>query len=119
MNSKLNKLFFSILTIFLFYSFNGFSQQTVNKLIEQKREFNKTAKTTAKYKIQLYNGDEQRAYTVRNNFSAAFPNIHYNISYDAPEWKIQVGSFKTRLEADRTLLLIKEQFSGAIVIEIN
>ena len=119
MKIKLNILLFSVLTILLFNSFDGFSQQTINKLIEQKRAFNKTTKTITNFKIQLYNGNEQRVYTVRNNFSSAFPNIQYTISYDAPEWKIQVGNFKTRLEADRTLLLIKEQFSGAIVIEVN
>jgi len=46
-----------------------------------------------------------------------FPEYSTTIKYKSPEWKTQVGPFKTRLEADRTLLTIKENYSGAIVIE--
>ena len=38
------------------------------------------------------------------------------MSYELPEWKVKVGRFNTKLEADRALNKIKEKFSGAIVI---
>ena len=35
---------------------------------------------------------------------------------EQPEWKIQVGFYKTKLEADRALLNLKENIRSAIVI---
>jgi len=37
--------------------------------------------------------------------------------YNAPEWKTHVGKYKTRLDADKVLIIIKEKFAGAIVLE--
>ncbi len=39
------------------------------------------------------------------------------MSYKLPEWKVQVGYFHTRLEADIALNKIKKKFEGAIVLE--
>jgi hypothetical protein len=41
------------------------------------------------------------------------------LSYESPEWKVRVGNYKTRLEADRALLKFKEKFTGAIVFETS
>ncbi|NLP57472.1 SPOR domain-containing protein [Lutibacter sp. B1] len=112
-------LFFSFFTIFLGIttSFSQSENKKINQLIEQKREFNKTNKNSIVYKIQLYNGNESQAYKIKYNFNVSFPEYNVKIIYKAPEWKTQVGNFKTRLEADRALLKIKEKFSSAIVLE--
>lgn len=89
----------------------------INNLIEKKRNFNKQNKNSTVYKIQLYNGNETQAYKIRSNFQSEFPQFRTNIMYKSPEWKTQVGNFETRLEADRVLLIIKEKFTGAIVLE--
>jgi len=99
---------------------NSFAQsenEKINTLIEQKRTYNKTNKSSIVYKIQLYNGNETQAYEVKRNFNASFPEYKIIMTYKPPEWKTQVGIFKTRLEADRALNIIKEKFVGAIVLE--
>ena len=40
------------------------------------------------------------------------------MKYKTPEWKVLVGEFKTRIEADRTLNTIKHKFGGARVTRI-
>jgi hypothetical protein len=89
----------------------------IDNLISQKKHYNKQNKNTVVYKIQLYNGTESQAYKIKNNFQSLFPEYKTNIIYKQPEWKTQVGNFGTKLEADRVLLLIKEEFAGAIVLE--
>ncbi|MFV0249184.1 MAG: SPOR domain-containing protein [Tenacibaculum sp.] len=90
---------------------------SINKLIEKKKEFNKLHKSG--YLIQLYNGLEEVAKKIRYRFQVEFPNIVPSvIRYKAPEWKVQVGNFKTRLQADRALNKINEIFPGAIVVPI-
>lgn len=99
---------------------NNFAQSEsseINNLVEQKREFNRKNESSIVYKIQLYNGNEEESYTIERNFKSDFPEYQVNVVYDDPEFKTQVGNFKTRLEADKILIIIKEKFGGAIVLE--
>ncbi|WP_028891354.1 SPOR domain-containing protein [Tenacibaculum sp. 47A_GOM-205m] len=88
--------------------------KNINSLIEKKRAYNKHNGTG--YRIQLYNGQEGRARSLRNRFQVEYPGVYTKLTYSAPEWKIQVGNYKTRLHADRALNEIREKFSGAIVV---
>ena len=110
----------SLVLILLITSGALFAQSEASKiedLITQKKTYNKQNKNTVVYKIQLYNGSETEAYKIESNFKSIFPEYKTTIIYKQPEWKTQVGDFETKLEADRVLLLIKEEFSGAIVLE--
>lgn len=108
---------FFVFSLSISKSFAQSENEKVNTLIEQKRTFNKTNKSSVVYKIQLYNGNEEDAYEIRRNFNISYPEYKTTILYKPPEWKTQVGDFKTRLEADRALNIIKTKFAGAIVLE--
>nr|WP_299031225.1 SPOR domain-containing protein [uncultured Tenacibaculum sp.] len=112
-----------IITFILLFSAGVFSvnaqskhtdNKNINSLIEKKRAYNKHNGTG--YRIQLYNGQEGRARSLRNRFQVEYPGVYTKLTYSAPEWKIQVGNYKTRLHADRALNEIREKFSGAIVV---
>ncbi|WP_159949187.1 SPOR domain-containing protein [Polaribacter septentrionalilitoris] len=118
--------YFKIVLIFCFFlafSFNSFSQNETNEskkiknLITKKRAFNK--KYGFGYRIQLYNGNEQQARKLRERFRIEFPGNSIKLVYRAPEWKVQVGNYKTKLEADRDLIKFREEFSGIIVIPMG
>ncbi len=102
-------------------SFSAFAQDNtpkeIKELIARKRTFYKTHKNTSVFIIQLYNGNEKKAYTVKNKFQEIFPQYKTIVSYKLPEWKIQAGYFYNRLEADIALNKIKKHFEGAIVLE--
>lgn len=83
-------------------------------LIEKKRAYNK--QNGSGYRIQLYYGLERRARSLRNRFRVEYPDIYTKLTYEEPNWKIQVGNYKARLHADRALNKIREKFSGAIVV---
>ncbi|MCB0472472.1 MAG: SPOR domain-containing protein [Flavobacteriaceae bacterium] len=94
----------------------------INAVIAKKRAYNKE-KEIKGFKIQIFNGSEQGAYITRDKFSTLFPDDDIKIQFSSPEWKVQVGNYLTRLEADRELLKIKDDFPNAIVlpsvIELN
>lgn len=94
----------------------------INAVIAKKRAYNKE-KEIKGFKIQIFNGSEQGAYNTRDKFSTLFPDDDIKIQFSSPEWKVQVGNYLTRLEADRELLKIKDDFPNAIVlpsvIELN
>lgn len=91
--------------------------QLIEEFIAKKKNFNK--EFGHGFRIQLYNGFEVEAKKTQAKFRIEFPDIRTYIVYRQPEWKIQVGIYKTKLEADRALLEIKKEFSGAIVVPLG
>ena len=112
-----------ITLLFLFLCFGGFSQtqkndeQLIKEFISKKRKFNKDYGFG--YRIQLYNGFEIEAKKIRAKFKIEFPDNKTFLLYQQPEWKIQIGHYKTRLEADRALLALKKKFPNSIVIPLG
>lgn len=90
-------------------------QEKISNLISKKSEFVRKNKVSPIYRIQLYNGDESEAYKLRSTFQNSFPEYKAQIFYKAPEWKVQVGEFKSRLEADKAMLVISEKYKGIVL----
>ena len=86
-------------------------------MIEKKREFNKTYGFG--YRIQIYYGDETKARTLQQRFKATYPSVFTKLEYDRPYWKVKVGNYKTKLEADRSAMVFSEKFSGLIVVPLG
>ena len=116
MNTK--RIFITSLLICLTFSTAALSQENekINEILEQKRAYNKENSTGIGFRIQLYNGNETRAYKIKNEFQVEF-KLKATLLYESPEWKVRVGNYKTRLEADRALLEISKKFSSAVVLE--
>ncbi|TXD46808.1 SPOR domain-containing protein [Polaribacter sp. IC073] len=99
------------------------SQNTTNKdkgvqnLLEKKRIYNKS--NGFGYSIQIYYGNETTAKSKNAKFGILYPRVLSKLVYNNPEWKVQVGNYKTKLEADRAKLLFIEEFSGTIVIPMG
>lgn len=114
---------------FIFFGYAVFTSQTavsqskktdgelIEDLIVKKKEFNK--EFSFGHRIQLYNGFENEARAIQKKFKIDFPEIKTYISYKQPEWKIQVGFYKTKLEAERALLGFKRKYESAIVIPLG
>ncbi len=124
LNKKI--VFFSIFLLALFPVIS-FAQQTegvikietsakIDETVAKKKQFNKSLKTIQGYKIQLFYGNEKNSYKIKDEFKALFPGIKTKIVFSSPQWKVQVGNYRTRLEADRQVVEIKKEYPGAIVI---
>ena len=111
-------LFVGFLTSQTIYSQSIKSDSTlINELISKKRSFNK--EFGYGFRIQLYNGFEIEAKKTEAKFKIDFPEIKTYLLYRQPEWKIQVGFYKTKLEADKALLDFKRKYRSAIVIPLG
>ncbi|WP_430928127.1 SPOR domain-containing protein [Polaribacter marinivivus] len=93
------------------------SSKEIKELIAKKRAFND--KYGYGYTIQIYYGNETKARSLRSKFRIDFPKVSTNLNYKQPYWKVQVGNYKTRLEADKAALKFSEKFSGLIVIPLG
>ncbi|MBU2950495.1 SPOR domain-containing protein [Tamlana agarivorans] len=102
-----------------FYTYAQEGRVTINqdanipKLLELKKSMND--EDADRYKIQIYNGNRQDAYAAKSEFNSVFSDWSSSIHFEQPNFKIWVGNFRTRLEADRALKRIKKEFSGAFI----
>ncbi|MEE9406636.1 MAG: SPOR domain-containing protein [Polaribacter sp.] len=119
-----NKLLLVTFLASSFYGIQTFSAQNstnsskqVKDLITKKRAYNK--EIGFGYKIQIYYGNETKARSLRNKFRFQFPGVYNSLEYNQPYWKVQVGNYKTKLDADKAVLKFKEKFSGIIVIPMG
>jgi hypothetical protein len=107
-----------VLTTNFTYSQSKKSDNTlIKELISKKKSFNK--EFGYGFRIQLYNGIEAVAIKTMRKFKSDFPDIETHLEYKQPEWKTQVGFYKTKLEADRALLNFKRKYQSAIVIPLG
>lgn len=125
-NLKMYSMSFKRKSVLVFFLLQSMFLVTVNAqvlqdknieaVMELKKEHQKLHQKIDGYRIQLYNGLEAESHQVRTKFLTLYPDMKAEITYKAPEWKVQVGNFRTRLEADKSLLKIKEQFPGSLVV---
>ncbi len=84
----------------------------IDALLKIKEDMNRTE---SNYKIQIYNGNRTDAEKNRLEFKKSFSDWSTSMQYETPNYKIWIGDFKTRLEADRALLKVKNKFSNAFI----
>ena len=92
------------------------SSARVDQMMAQKIEYNKSLESLQGYKIQTFYGSEKRCYEVKDEFQLLFPDIPTSIVFSTPQWKLQVGNYRTRLEADKIIVGIKQEYPSAIVL---
>lgn len=72
------------------------------------------------YRIQIYfdSGAEskKRALDVRNDFTNRFPGIPAYLSFQEPFFKVRIGDYRIKLEADGMLLKILTFYPNAYVV---
>lgn len=118
------------LTLFpaLFYSSISIAQNekiTVTQdskfenLLSEKRRINSSITINDRYKIQIFNGDSENSKKTLNDFKKEFKTLDATIIFNTPYYKVWVGNFKTKIEAERTLLFLQKKYPNALLIKPN
>ncbi len=89
----------------------------ITELLALKSNLNKENKLSDGFTIQLYYGELAGANNTIRSYRRAFTDWPSSIEYETPNYKVWIGNFITRLEADRALLEIKNQFPNAFVFK--
>lgn len=123
MKKTFSTLIFSfLLLVFTQISFaqegvvNIHQDEKLEVLLQIKNRLIKNNKLIEGYTIQLYNGDISNANKVINEYNTLFKDWDAIIEYQTPNYRVWVGNFSTRLEADRVLLKIQKDFPNAFVL---
>ena len=117
-----------LLIVFLsFVTTKTFSQSGVNltqddkfeQLLNEKRKINTSITINDRYKIQIFNGDAEAAKTTMADYKKTNKNSDGTIVFITPIYKVWVGSFKTRIEAEKNLVDLKKKYPLAFLIKPN
>lgn len=120
--NKLNIKTLSFLTLVSICTSIFAQEGTVNieqsEEIDKLLEFKKDIKTVETYRIQVYSGDSSfKAEKVRFEFRNKYGEWPTEMVFNTPNYKIWVGNFRDRLEADRALLRIKKNYMNAFIFQ--
>ena len=123
--SSLKRILLIVMLTSLF-AINSFSQDnklTVSQdpkfeqLLNEKRKINLSISTMEGYKIQIYNGENENAKRELTKFKNEFNFLDATIIFNTPYYKVWVGNFKTKIDAQRHLLEIQKKYTNSIIIK--
>ncbi len=69
------------------------------------------------YRVQVYNGRKAESQRIKTTFISRFPGTPVYHLYEAPEYKVQAGDFRTRLEAEKFLKRVIAEFGSGFVVK--
>lgn len=87
------------------------------KLLNEKRKINASIVNEQRYNIQIFNGESEIAKRTLALFKNNYKNFDATIVFSTPSYKVLAGNFKTRIEAERNLILIRKTYKNALIIK--
>jgi hypothetical protein len=87
------------------------------QLLNEKRKSNVSASVNDRYKIQIFSGDSENAKKTLRGFKQEFTDTEGTIVFNTPNYKVWVGNFKTRIEAERNLIEIRKKYKKVLLIK--
>lgn len=89
----------------------------ITTLLDAKKDMDKSDDALGRYKVQIYSGNRSTAESTQRDFNSNFTDWKASLEYEAPNFKIWVGNFKTRLEGESALRKIKNKFPNAFIFK--
>lgn len=124
---RTNAFFCCVLFVFLFCQ-KSFSQtgkiniiqdSRFEKLLNEKRKINSSITVNDRYKVQIFYGSNEEAKKTLSQFKKEYRQLDGTIVYSDPNFKVWVGTFKTRIEAERNYKEILKKYPNALLIRPN
>jgi hypothetical protein len=92
----------------------------VDVLVNKHIRINQVLNTMDGFRIQLFsdsgNNSKTKAQAVHDEFLAKFPSLGVYLTFKSPNYKVRVGDFRTRLDAQRFLNELAGDYPNAFII---
>ena len=88
--------------------------------ITQLLEVYKTANSNREYyTIQIGFGSYSEAEKLEQDVNVDFPQWKSKIVFDSPTYRVRIGKFKTKLEAERNFLEVREKYPQSLILKTS
>jgi hypothetical protein len=89
------------------------------ELLNEKRKINTSITIYDRYKIQIFTGDSETSKKALADFRKENKNLDGTIVFNTPIYKVWVGNFKTRIEAEKKLQDFRKKYPIAFLVKPN
>ncbi len=93
----------------------------IDQLIAKQVQINQNRSGTNGFRIQIFfdsgNNSKTKAQSIYDDFLAKYPGVGAYLTFKAPNYKVRVGDFRTKLDARRFLNEIIVNYPNAWIIE--
>lgn len=116
-------IFFVLTALFTVNSFGQTNKITVSQdqkfeqLLNEKRKINPSIVANEGYKVQIFSGDSENSRRELQKFKIEFNYLDATIIFNTPTYKVWVGNFKSKIDAQRNLLEIQKRYPNSIIIK--
>jgi len=94
--------------------------EKVDLLVSKHIQMNQNRKGIEGFRIQIFfdsgNNSKTKAESIYEGFKAKYPDVGAYLSFKSPNYKVRVGDFRTRLDAQRFLNEIITEYPNAWII---
>ena len=120
------KSFFSIFFALIFFNV---SSQNLNKKINDNPKFLKLIELSkianneyfrsSYFSIQVYSGTYKEADSIMNFVKDKYINDSIYFFFETPNYKVQLGKYKSKIEAQKSLREVSKVFKSAFILKPN
>ncbi|MRI02511.1 SPOR domain-containing protein [Kriegella sp. EG-1] len=93
---------------------NIIQDQKLDKLLEQYKTANASSEY---YRIQVGFGSHAKATRIKSEVEVDFPNLYSKIDFDSPTYRVRVGRFKNKLDAERKFIEVRAKYPDAMLLK--
>jgi hypothetical protein len=87
------------------------------EILSEKRKFNESIETTDRFKIQIFFGKLEDCKSELIRFKKEFRQEDATLVFSSPNYKVLVGNYKSKIEAEKNYNTIKKKFTKAMIIK--
>ena len=95
----------------------------ITALVAKHLAFNESRGSIKGFRIQIFfdsgNNSKSKAISVMNEFTSKHRKVEGYLSFQEPNFKVRVGDFRTRMDAQRFLHKIAEEYPSAFIVKDN
>lgn len=92
----------------------------IDQLIEKHKEYNQANPGVDGFRVQIFfdsgNNSKRAATVVREHFMELYPQTVAYLTFKSPYYRVRVGDFRTKLEAEGFLVQLSGQYPNAFSV---
>ncbi len=94
-----------------------FEESKISLIMQSYVNQNRSTENVQGWRIQLITtNDRRKMETVRSQFNALHPEVETSWKHISPYYYVQTGAYRTKLELQSFLLMLKDDFPNAIPV---
>lgn len=113
----------ALLILVLGGTFSTTAQSTIEQnetfvnFLNEKKSLGASQTFKYQYKIQIFSGDIENTKKVIAQAKNEFIDLDITVEFNAPLYKVWIGSFINRIDAERILKIVQTNYPNAFIIK--